>query len=213
MAFGLRFFFLKGTPGSEVGLWVLSAITVICALALARTLKPRSVYVDSFSSDNGWLILSLLASLGLLLGNGLLIFQGTSGMNTVIAYLGVVAGGSMAVVAIGRKQGTVTSLWIHAAVTIYLVVKLIFDFRNWSIDPSLMDYCFSLFAAIGAMLANTYIGHFVFNKGRRKPAVFWCLVATVFNLCAVADGTLSTRLMLIGLALWSVSNCGQLLED
>ena len=33
------------------------------------------------------------------------------------------------------------------------MVKLILDFKRWSVDPAVLDYCFALFAAIAAMCA------------------------------------------------------------
>lgn len=213
LAFALRFSFLQGASSAELSLWIFTAIIVLVTWFQSRTVKIRSIYVDCFSSDKIWLIPSILGALGLVLGNGLLIFSGVNGADAVIAYLGLVAGGSIAVIAIGRHSGTVMSLWIHAAITIYLIVKLIFDFRDWSVDPTLMDYCFSLFAAICAMLANCQIGLFVLGKGHSQRTIFWCILATVFSLCAIADGNLASQLILGGMAAWTVANAGQLLEN
>ncbi len=213
LAFGLRRWFLQGSTVGEIGLWIVTAVSILAVLGICWKLEPRTDYVDGFSSERNWMILSLLGAIALILGNGLEILEGTTGIDRILNLWGLVAGATMAVIAIGRAQGKVASVWIHSIATLYLVVALIFEFRDWSIDPTLLDYCFSLFAAICAMLANVHIGHFVFNKGRRKTTVFWCLMATIMGMCAMADGGLSTMMMLGGMAIWTLANGGQLLEN
>lgn len=212
-AFGLRHFYLNGSATAEVGLWVLSALAAAMIGALSWAQKPRGAYVDCFSSSLAWMILSLLGAGALLVGNGMMILQGVKGVDVIIAYLGLVASGAMAVVALSRVNGRVASIWIHAMPCVYLVVKLIFEFRQWSIDPSLMDYCFTLFAAICTMLATCHVGYFVLDKGRRRTTIFWCLLGTVFSMCALADGGIIQVLLLGGMGLWVLANGGQLLEE
>ena len=50
---------------------------------------------------------------------------------------------------------------------LFFAVRLIMDFRLWSQDPQILDYCFDLFALLSIMCATYYLGGFCFAKQSR----------------------------------------------
>ncbi len=202
--------FLDGAKGVQGAMW---AITLLCAGGLgflAWKLPGKSDYEDSFSSGVVWMMVSVLGALGVLGGNAMTLTQGG---DAIAGYLGLVAGVAIIVIGINRRSGKVASLLIHSLPCIYLVVKLILEFRQWSIDPTIMDYCFALFASICAMIATCHMGYFVANKGKRRFTTFWCLLGVVMCLCTMGSGDVATALTYGGMGLWLLSNGGQLLEN
>lgn len=91
---------------------------------------------------------------------------------------------------------------------IYLVIKLILNFKDWSTDPIILDYCDMLFALIFTLLAFYGSAGFVFNKGQPRKALFYASVAVFF--CAMAavsdimDGNFPTAIAYAGYLLWFI---------
>lgn len=203
---------LSGRP-STWALGVLSAVTAAAAAFLARGLEPRSVYTDTFSSGRGELVVSLIAAALLLAGTALDAAGGAGGAAMAVSFLGVASALCMAATAVLRSRGVVPSLALHLLPCIYLIVKLIVDFKQWSVDPAVLDYCYDLFASIAAMCAVFHLGGFCFDRGQRRMSAFWCLVCPFFAAVSLADGGLVHCLTAAGIGLWTGVNGWQLLED
>lgn len=203
----------RGLVAGDVSVWCLG---VLCALAVAalallcRRLEKRTVYTESFSSGTPELVVSLIAAALVLAGS---VGQLVAGGGYVVSALGILASLCFAVTALQRSRGIVPLYVFHAAPCLYLVVKLILEFKQWSVDPAVLDYCFDLFFGISAMCAVFHLGGFSFDKGERRISVFWCLTAVVFAAVGLADGGVVRCLSLAGLGLWTGCNAWQLLED
>lgn len=100
---------------------------------------------------------------------------------------------------------------LHIGLTVSLILKLIHDFRLWSVDPQVSDYCFRLFALLCTLLAALYHGGMALRTGKRRLAVFLCLFGIV--LCGTAaGGSLSYFCFFLGCALYLLSFLLQLLK-
>ena len=93
--------------------------------------------------------------------------------DVVVGALGVLASACFVITGVGRFRGRIAPLAIHLFPCLYLICKLIIDFKRWSIDPALLDYCFSLLAMICVMCA-TYPS--TASASTRKAADYGVLV-------------------------------------
>ena len=203
---------LAGRP-STWALGVLSAAAAVAVAFLARGLQPRAVYTETFSSGRPELAVSLLAAALILAGSAADLAAGAAGAALLVGFLGVVSALCVGVTAVQRSRGIVPPLAVHLLPCVYLVVRLIVDFKSWSVDPAVLDYCYDLFAAIAAMCAAFHLGSFCFDRGQRRMTAFWCLLCPYFSAVVLAGGGLSRCLLAAGLGLWTAINGWQLLED
>lgn len=203
---------ISGQPSTWV-LGILCAVLTVLALILARRLPKRSGYEESFSSETPEMIVSLAAAALLLAGCALELVAAPDGINLLVQFLGIASALCIGVVARQRYMGVVPKAAFHMLPCLYLVVRLIVDFKRWSVDPAVLDYCYALFASIAAMCAVFHLGGFCFSQGRRRTTVFWCLLCIVFSAVTLVDGGASHMLLAGGLGLWTGVNGWELLED
>ena len=149
-------FFSQGVrhiPASVWALGILSAVVVAALALLSSTLKKRSDYRSAFSSEASALAVSTAAAALVLAGSVMTLLTQPYGIQLILGFFGIAAALCFAATAVLRFRGTVPSAGLHMVPCIYLVVKLILDFKRWSVDPAVLDSCFALFAAIAAMCA------------------------------------------------------------
>lgn len=200
-------------PGSP-SVWVLSIFALVITVLIAVVslgMRPRSVYTESFSSGTPEMVVTVLSGALLLAGCVAAMVQGQRTMPVTV--LGVAAAAAIVVIGLQRQRGVVPPAVVHLIPCAYLIVALIVDFRHWSVDPTVLDYCFDLFAAIGAVCAMVNLMGFCFDKGRRRETLFWCLAGCFFSMVALGDVGLVRCLTTGGLALFLGVNAWQLLED
>ena len=203
---------ISGSPSTWV-LGILCALLAVLALLFSRRLTPRGGYEESFSSETPEMVISLVAAVLLLAGCAADLMTEPIGINVLVQFLGIASALCIAVTARQRYQGVVPKAALHMLPCLYLVVRLIVDFKQWSVDPAVLDYCYTLFASISAMCAVFHLGGFCFSQGRRRTSVFWCFLCVVFSAVSLADGGLSHSLLTAGIGLWAGINGWQLLED
>lgn len=203
---------ISGSPSTWV-LGILCALLVVLALVLVQRLPKRSGYEENFSSETPEMVISLAAAVLLLAGCAVSLLNEPRGVNLLVQFLGIASALCVAVTARQRYQGVVPKAALHLLPCLYLVVRLIVDFKQWSVDPAVLDYCYTLFASISAMCAVFHLGGFCFSQGRRRTSVFWCFLCVVFSAVSLADGGLSHCLLTAGIGLWAGINGWQLLED
>lgn len=201
---------LRGSPS----IWVLAVFALIVTVFLAITAlgqRRRSAYTESFSSGTSEMILTVCSAAMVLAGSILAMVWGER--TAILTALGVAAALSMAVIGMQRYRGVVPSAAIHLIPCAYLILALIVDFRRWSVDPTVLDYCYDLFAAIGAACAMVNLMGFCFDRGRRRETVFWCLAGCFFSVTAMGALGVVRCLTTGGLAVFLGVNAWQLLED
>lgn len=206
-AFDSEGLMLRGS-GSIGVLAAVSVIVVIGSILFCRQLEQRPCYTDAFSDGILEMLLTLASGVTLLCGSLLGAVKG----DVVVGALGVLASACFVIIGVGRFRGRMAPLAIHLFPCLYLICKLIIDFKRWSIDPALLDYCFSLLAMICVMCATYHIDGFCFNKGKRPLTVFWCLCGVFFCTVTLADPGLQQQLVNGALGLWLFVNAWQLLE-
>jgi hypothetical protein len=152
----------------------------------------------------------MIAAVLLLVGVGLefveALVSGPSISAPIMCLLGLAAGICLVVVAKGRKMGQVFHPCFDVIPVVYLIIRLILNFKNWSTDPIILDYCFLLFALIFALLGFYHSAGFRFDQGQPRKTLFFSSVGIYFSLMAAVDGILdssiATAAIYLSLLLW-----------
>lgn len=160
---------------SGILLFILTAAFLVLLLIAVRPLEQANKYGFNFPASTSGAIGTLIAALIFGLTNFLGLF--TAG-NTVMELLGILSAVALVFVARCRWKGLHPSTLFHIVVCLWLVVKLLGLYRQWSADPQIQDYCYPLLAMVCLMLTTYQRATFDANFGKRK-------LYTLFNLAGV----------------------------
>lgn len=206
---------------------VFVMIAGLTALLLPlRRLKRCEQVFSSLMLPN---LIQAFSTLGLLCGNVLLWVQGrapTSAfsaqspeiadtMSLLLPPLGLAGALCIGAAALLRMRDRKPSAMLYIVASVYLALRLIVCFQEWTVDPSIHDYCFQLFAAICCMLGTFQLGGFCMDRGKRRICLFWTLSAVIFCSITLADllahGALDELLITLSLLLFMANSSMQLL--
>lgn len=191
--------------GAGRGLTWLCVIFVVLAAVYAFLLKKREKISGRSHVTTA---LTLLAAFCMAMGSAAMLAT-----NSLMAVGGLISAVCWVVIALQRQQNTVPSAVLFMIPALFYAVELIVQFRGWSMDPQILDYCFSLLAGICAMCATFQLGGFSFLKGKRRRAVFYCLCGVVFSAAAMAGAPLLSMLTVAGAGIWLLANGWLLLGE
>lgn len=204
-----------GVPVSHLSHWVYVGVSALCVAAfllLAVRSPGRSGRYRVLQCGSGGFALGLIAGGLLLIGSlaefveSLLTGPGISA--PIICLLGLLGSICCMIAANFRRKGENPWPATEVLPILYLIVKLIFNFKDWSIDPIILDYCVILFALIFALLAFHRTAGFVFDQGKPRASLFYALCAVYFSAAAMMDGmadlSLATIITYCGFMLWQI---------
>ena len=205
------------------GVWPL---VILCAVSLAAFLlaalkkEKREAFAENYPASRVAVILSVLAA-GLLLAGNVMALTEQSPMATpvnqmltrVTAFLGIASGLCFVGAAAGQYKGKPASPVLYLLPVVYYILQMIFNFKGWSTDPIILDYCFKLFSLIAVMLAVFHVAGFALDMGKRRISIFFCLAGVFFSAVSLADGGATHALMTAGSMLWLLANGWQLLGE
>lgn len=203
--------------GSAMG-YILAGFALLVLLLLELLCKRLNRLPGTehcFSSATGYFIAAVAGAGALLFGCALQVLAGqTTGL-----YLGGIAAALLLLVAAFlRYFGKRVPVLLLLLPGLFLVVRLFLDFKSWSNDPAVIDFCFLLLASICILLSMINLAAFCFGVGKRRATVFWCMAAGVFTAMTLPDflnagsAGLSGLLIYGGLGVWCVGSGLQLLR-
>lgn len=155
---------------------------------------------------------TLAAAAGLLLGCVAMVRDLENSYDVLLAAGGVITALCWVVVALDRFRGREIHPLLLMIPALFYAIRLLLDFRNWSRDPMILDYCFDLLALICITCATFHLGGFCFDKGRRGLTVFFCCCGIVFGAASIAAGRMRELAMTGGAILWLAANLWVLLR-
>ncbi len=201
----------------DLNLILLSAVSIFAAvlsLVLCRTLTPHLHEKGLFRPQIVPLFLELASGLLLMAGAvwslSEMFSTGIQRNQALLELLQLLAGISVLSAAWLRWKKGASLLLLHAVPCLWQVLILLLNFRNWSMDPTIADYCFRLFALICGMCGCYHIGTFCFGGGRRRMTAFWCLSGVFFTLVGAIGESRSWKMMELGVFLWLLGNAIQI---
>ena len=225
---GLRFWNLtagidtQGLPYSgHISAYLMAGCWVLCSTLFAGISKSRS----GLSGDHSVLYCSGSSALFGYLGAGFILVSallrfvdaltaGPTMSAPIMLLLGLLAGICLMVTAYMRSHSRITTPPLELLPELYLVIQLILNFKHWSTDPIILDYCVLLFAMIFVVLAFYYGTGFLFDSGKPRLTLFFSLCAIFFSASAVLDGIMdhdaATATAYLGFILWLLPAIGSI---
>ena len=197
---------------SMVVLIAVSGAFLLLALALSLLSPGRSGQYRVMQYGKGGASCAMAAAL--LIGLGAVtefmeaLREGASMSAPILTLLGMGACICLFVAAGDRRQDRKRHEAAEVLPVAYLLIKLILNFKSWSTDPIILDYCFKLFAMIFALLAFFLEAGFVFDRGKPRRTLFCAMGAVFFCAAAIPEGMmnfcLSETLFAAGFLLWQL---------
>lgn len=184
--------------------WILTAGVLACLALFTRKLRGPEGYRDCYpaSTAAGIGAAALALAIGLTTVSELGDLAGSLGILSTV--LGFAATASLAVIACCRMAGAKPLFLFHAAVCLYFALRMVCQYRFWSSDPQLQDYCFYLCAYVALML--TAYHHAAFDADMGKHGKLWFLSLTAVYLCCLSLKGTQDTLLLLASGLWAFTN-------
>lgn len=133
--------------------------------------------------------------------------------HSAVALGGIVTAVCWVVVALQRQQNMMPSAVVFMIPALFYALQIVVEFRGWSHDPLILDYCFALFAGLFTMCATFHLGGRCFGKEARRLTVFYCLCGVVFSAIAMMGVSLANMLISASGGLWLLANSWLLLRE
>lgn len=189
LAFSIVMHFITGLliKTSVGALAALSAAAVALAAYYALTLSQKAAFSAAFSPMICDAVFSIAGALVLLAGSVMLILTREM-MQIVLGALCAAGALGLVLAANFRRRGKNPPVLSYIPIVLFYALKLFTDFRRWMLDPSILDYCFLLFALIAFMLAAYHAGEFSFDRGKRRVLTFYALLGFYFGFAAPITG-------------------------
>ena len=206
-------FFLRRAEraGADAG-WLIgvSVAAALACLAVSVTRKPCGKFAAMFQPSKIDGAAGVAGSVLLAVGGFLMLVQ-SAGFARLIGGVAILAGACL-LASLTRARGNMPKVGLYVAVVLFYVVKLFYDFRHWTVDPAVLDYCFWLFAAICFMLATFHAARFCFDLGKRRVLTFFALMGIYFGAVSLADLQGGEALLCAGSTLWMLACAWQALR-
>ena len=220
LGFALRLHQLKtafdvvgARPGAGFSLFtVVTVLTVVLFAAYAWTLRGRKKYQTITGRSVPVAAASAAAALLLLVGSIILAARNRQQGDVLIGVFGFVAALCWFSTAAARYMGKKIPLAMLLLPAVYYVISLVCQFRFWTRDPVILDYCYDLFALISTMCALYHLGGYGFDRGQRRMTVFFTMCGVFFSAAALAGGDLPSVLAHLAAVLWLGTNLWLLLR-
>ncbi len=209
--FGILFrFWLLSTGVDEKGLlvrshpahvliWILVPLTLALVALAAQNAAPQCE--KPFPASRLGAAGCVLAALGIFISDLLELNQDplsiVSGILGFLAALGCLHTGWC------RLQGRQGSIWWQSIITLYFMIHLIFQYRQWSAEPQLQNYFFPLLASVFLMLWCYHRAVLDQNHKNRRSCLFFGQCALFFSCISVTTGS---WLFYLAMALWTASD-------
>lgn len=174
--------------GYLYGLLALAAVALAAALVLCLSLRKLPALRANLSSKPVWKI--LMGVVGVFIAvESLMRMKGISDnkLTTLACIFGILGGLALLALAAVQMLDHRGSFLFLLPLCIWAALQLVCNYKLWSKDPILIDYCFEMLSDITGMLALFHIGGFFFDYGKRRLSVFWCAACTLFSAISLPD--------------------------
>ena len=191
--------------------FVLTAVVLAVLFLCIRNAAPPSAYAALFPPSYTAAFGGICAAVGILLMDIYELFMRQDAITIACLVLGVFAAAGLICSARCRIRGKQPSFLFHTMLTLYFMVHPLSQYRFWSADPQLLNYCFHLLASVLLMLAAYYRAALDASAGSAKRYAFYSQAA-LFFCCISIHG--SSWLFYCAMAIWTATNlCACTQED
>lgn len=206
-------FYLTGTdekglliPGhwAHVGTWAVTFAAAAAIVILCRSIQGPEKYEHSFpvsairAAGCGFCALAMLIS-GIAGAK-----NAASSLDVMVVVLSFAAAAALGYVSFCRLTRTRPFFAAHAVVCVFLALRMVCQYRLWSSDPQLQDYCFHMAAHVGLMLTAYHFA--AFDAGIGSHRKLWTLGLAAVYLCLISLFRNQDMLFVGACGIWVFTN-------
>lgn len=192
--------FLVANPVATTLLWVVSVGVPVALFFLTRELTEAKKYAFNFPPSPIAAIGTWLAALSIFIHSILSFPDSQDAIDVISGIFGVLSAAALVLAGLCRRNGRRPNFLLHCLVAVYLMLRLICQYRHWSADPQVLDYCFSILATVCLMLAVYHRAAFDLGSGSRQCYAFFCLTCGFF--CCLSLVGWEDILYYLGIGAW-----------
>ncbi len=181
-------------------LWMLIAATLALVLVGTNKLTEGAKYSFNFPPSLRRALGCGLGCISILLTSILEMGAYSDTLNTLACCVGFAAAAAVGYIAWCRYKGKQPVMVFHGIASLYLMLRLVDQYRHWSSDPQLLDYCFPLLATVCLMLACYQRAAFDAGAGDRRSYARFHLSALLF--CCISLVSSESILFYLGTGAW-----------
>lgn len=165
---------------------LLTAASMVLLLLQCREDKAQGTYHQNFPPSLAGFIGSIAEAVGIFLLSMTGLMDHPDMLNSATGILGILCFPALVVAGYARWKGKRPSFLLHALVCMFFALWLFCQYRGWSSDPQLQNYCFQMLAGICLMMAAYQRAAFDLNIGSRRTYRFFTLAAVFFCCLSLA---------------------------
>lgn len=171
---------VAGHPATVLSFLLSAAMMAVLFLYTVKI--PKLSYGEAFPGSVWAAVGNWIAAAGILIVDTTELVTVADAMTAVCFAAGLAAAASLVYLGICRLRQKHPSMFFHSAITVYMVLHLICQYRSWSPEPQLQAYCFQLFASVLLMLAVYHRTALTAKEGSCRWFLF-CNQAALFFCC------------------------------
>ena len=188
---------------SALAVWVITAAMLGSLVYLIRNVEDTSGYRRLFPDSRLAALGTLIAAVSILAT----VVESLTAMDEPVRMLSgllkIVAGIALIYLAWCRWKNVRGSFLAWAAATAYMLLRIMFEYRTWSMEPELLQYLFPLLASVCMVLAMYHRMAFAVKMGSRKQYLFFTQFGAFCCLLALPG----TRVpFYLGMAVWAMTD-------
>lgn len=170
-----------------IALWLVTAVTLGILIVRVRKLDGSNRYVDNFAPSKWAAVNHALAGIGFALTVLLNDPMMRSGLGTAWKVLGLLSGPCLILAGLARAGGKRPFFVLHMIPCLFLVFHIINHYQQWSGNPQVQDYIFTLFGTMALMFFAFYTAAFDVGSGRRRMQLGMGLAAIYLIMVIIAQ--------------------------
>ena len=184
---------------SHWGLWLLTGLVLLAVFVTHRRIPSGEVAC----------VRSKFSGIGCLIGAAACLAFAPPAVRigslaTVDTVLRGMTGTMLCVLAFCRFTGRKAPFLLHSVVCVYLAFRMINQYRIWSADPQIIEYCFYLCGYVALMLTAYQLAALDAGIGSLKKLWLWAPIA-VFG-CFVTLAGPQELLFMPAFGIWALSS-------
>lgn len=196
-------FLMPGHP-ADILVWVLTAAVIAVLLFCTRRLLQAAKYQFNFPQSVSGALGCVSGALGIAITSFAELVAYSDTLTLLTAAMGLVGAAALGYLGYCRQKGMHPNILCHTLISLYLMLRLISQYRHWSSDPQLQDYCFQLLATVCLMLAAYHRATFDANAGKRRPHAIYHLAAVYF--CCLSLAGSESIVFYLGAGVWMLTD-------
>lgn len=188
---------------AHIAVWMLTALVAAVLLPACRKIQGPERYGDCYPVSVSGAAGSFLCAIGFLSAG--LAGWGTaaSSLDFAVVILSFLSAAALVFAGFCRLTRRQPVFLCHAVVCVCFALRMVCQYRQWSSDPQLQDYCFYMAAHVCLMLTAYHMA--AFDAGAGHHRTLWCLGLAACYFCLLSIWGSRDPLFMVLCALWALT--------